>query len=386
MPEGLPLAGLRVLDLTRHLPGPYATLLLSDLGAQVDKLEEPAGDPTRTFPGGAELGASYFAGLNRGKRSLVLNLKAHGAPAALLRLCGYYDVVVEGFRPGVLERLGVGHVRLREAHPRLVVCALSGFGQTGPDCQRAGHDLGYQARAGVVGYGGGSGPAGPPGGQVADVGGALFAVVGILAALAGREKTGEGRLVDVALADAATAFLHLHLAAHLAGGLALRPGQDALNGGLPCYRLYQTQDGRQLAVAALEPRFFAALCERLGRPELVAPAYAGGEEAQGVHRALEALFASAPLSTWEAHLAGLDACVEAVRTPEEVSSDAQFQARGLFARGPRGEGWLATPLRFGPLPQRPAPALGAHSREVLAEAGFSAEEMDALGIGQPPDG
>ena len=376
MSEGLPLTGLRVLDLTRHLPGPYATLLLSDLGAQVDKLEEPSGDPTRRLPPEGPEAGGYFTGLNRGKRSLVLNLKAAGAAAAFLRLCGHYDVLVEGFRPGVLERLGVGQAALRAAHPRLVVCALSGFGQTGPDRLRAGHDLSYQARAGVVGYA--SAPA-VPGGQVADVGGALFAVVGILAALAGRSRTGEGRFVDVALADAATAFLHLHLAAHLAGGLPLRQGRDFLNGGLACYRLYRTADGRHLAVAALEPHFFSALCERLGRPELAAKAYGQGGEAEEVHRELEALFASAPLSAWEARLEGLDACVEAVRTPQELPEDAQFRARGLFVPGPVGER-LATPLRFGPLPEAPAPALGAHTREVLAEAGFTVAEMDALAV------
>ena len=381
MSEGLPLAGLRVLDLTRHLPGPYATLLLADLGAAVDKLEEPAGDPTRALPFGAPEGASYFAGLNRAKRSLVLNLKAKGSVAALLRLAGHYDVLVEGFRPGVLQRLGLGHKVLRATHPRLVVCAVSGFGQTGPDRLRAGHDLGYQARAGVVGYAGGAGGPGVPGGQLADVGGALFAVVGILAALYERARTGQGRVVDVALADAATAFLHLQLAAHVSGGLPLRPGRDLLNGGLACYRLYRTQDGRQLAVAALEPRFFTALCERLGRPELAAACYAGGAEADAVHRALETLFASAPLATWEARLAGLDACVEPVREAEEVPTDAHFRARGLFAEGAEGQRFLTTPLHFGPLPDRAAPALGAHTREVLSEAGFTDAEMAALGVG-----
>lgn len=380
MSEELPLAGLRVLDFTRHLPGPYATLLLSDLGARVDKLEEAAGDPARGLPFGASTDASYFAGLNRGKRSLVLDLKATGAVEAVLRLVRFYDVLVEGFRPGVLQRLGLAEETLHAANPRLVICALSGFGQTGPDKLKAGHDLGYQARAGVVGYGGG--PAGPgvPGGQSADVGGALFAVVGILAAVHECARTGKGRVVDVALADAATAFVHMHLAAHLSGGLPLQPGKDILNGGLPCYRLYTTRDGRQLAVAALEPRFFAALCERLGRPELLAKAYAGGVEADEVHRTLEALFASASLEAWEARLAGLDACVEPVRTPEEVPADAQLHARGLFVDGPKGERLLATPLRFGPLPSLAAPALGAHTREVLAEAGFTLAEMDALGV------
>lgn len=377
-PGDLPLAGVRILDLTRHLPGPYATLLLADLGAQVDKLEEPGGDPTRGLPFGAAEQATYFAGLNRGKRSLVLNLKAPGGAVALLRLAGHYDALVEGFRPGVLDRLGLGHETLRAAHPHLVVCAISGYGQTGPDRLRAGHDLGYQARAGTVGYGGGrAGPA-VPGSQVADVGGALFAAVGILAALLGRARSGEGRVVDVALAESATAFLHMQLAAHLSGGLPLGRGTDTLNGGLPCYRLYRTRDGRHLAVAALEPRFFAALCERLGQPELVGPAYSGGEEAARVHRTLEALFASEPLSAWQERLAGLDACVEPVREAEEVARDAQFNARGLFPSGPGGERRVATPLRLGPLPEAAAPALGADTRAVLAEAGFGPEEIAAL--------
>jgi alpha-methylacyl-CoA racemase len=378
--EGLPLAGLRVLDFTRHLPGPYATLLLADLGAQVDKVEEASGDPTRGLPFGATEEASYFAGLNRGKRSLVLDLKASGAAAAVLRLAGHYDVLVEGFRPGVLERLGLGHQKFLSSHPRLVVCALSGFGQTGPDRLRAGHDLGYLSRAGVVGYAGGAKGPGIPGGQLADVGGALFAVVGILAAVHERTRTGKGRVVDVALADAATSFLHMQLAAHLAGGLPLRPGKDMLNGGLPCYRLYRTADGRQLAVAALEPRFFTALVERLGRPELAEAAYAGGAEAERVHQELEMLFASAPLASWETRLAGLDACVEPVRTPEEVPQDSQFRARGIFVEGPGGKPLLATPLRFGPLPAAGAPTLGAHTRAVLEEAGFSVDEMKALGV------
>jgi len=379
-PGDLPLAGIRVLDLTRHLPGPYATLLLAELGAQVDKLEEPGGDPTRGLPFGAAEHETYFAGLNRGKRSLVLDLKRAGAPASVFRLAGRYDVLVEGFRPGVLDRLGLGHQALRAAHPRLVICALSGFGQIGPDRHRAGHDLGYQARAGLVGYGGGAGGPAIPGAQVADVGGALFAAVGILAALQGRTRTGQGRVVDVALADSATAFLHMQLAAHLSGGLPLGRGTDALNGGLPCYRLYRTEDGRHLAVAALEPRFFAALCERLGRPELARPAYAGGAEAASVHRALEVLFASAPLAVWETRLAGLDACVEPVREPAEVVQDVQFQARGLFPALPGQGRTMATPLRLGPPAAAPAPRLGADTRQVLREAGFTEAELAALGI------
>ena len=369
---GLPLSGVRVLDLTRLAPGPYATLVLADLGAEVVKLEPPEGDAARAMPPGGE--GELFAALNRGKRSLVLDLKRSGALEAVRRVLARCDVLVEGFRPGVMDRLGLGHEALLEAFPRLVVCALSGFGQTGPDRGRAGHDLGYVARAGLLAMGGREGAPAIPGAQVADVGGAWVAVTGTLAALLERVRTGRGRLVDVSLVESATSFAALHLGP-AALGLPVAPaGQGFLDGGLPSYGLYRTADDRWLAVAALEPKFFAALCERLGLGDLTAEAYGGGAEAERVRALLVRTFAGAALVTWQERLAGLDACVEPVLLPEEVHRDEHLEARGLFP----ASRLLATPLHLGPPAGAPAPGLGEHTREVLTEAGLTPAEIDAL--------
>ena len=361
-----------MLDLTRLAPGPYATLVLADLGADVVKLEPPEGDATRLMPPGGE--GELFAALNRGKRSLVLDLKLPGAVDAVRKVLARCDVLVEGFRPGVMDRLGLGHVALLGSFPRLVVCALSGFGQTGPDRGRAGHDLGYVARAGLLAMGGREGVPALPGAQVADIGGAWVAVSGILAALLERGSTGRGRLVDVSLVEAATSFAALHLGPALLGVPVPAAGQGALDGGLPCYGLYRTADDRWLAVAALEPRFFAALCERLGLGDLTAEAYGGGEGAERVRALLAQTFGGASLAAWQGRLAGLDACVEPVLLPDEVCRDEHLVDRDLFP----GRGALATPLRLGPPAAAPAPGLGEHTREVLDEAGLSPSEIDAL--------
>ncbi|OJH38207.1 CaiB/BaiF CoA transferase family protein [Cystobacter ferrugineus] len=388
----LPLSGLKVLDLSRLLPGPYATLVLADLGATVDRVEDPAGgDPLRQMPPLSDSGESaLFYGLNRNKRSLVLDLKSPAGRDAFLRLVRGYDVLVESFRPGVMERLGLGWDALHALHPRLIYCAISGYGQTGPDRLRAGHDLNYVARAGVLGYGGQTdGAPAFPGVQIGDIGGgSLFALVGVLAALHERERTGQGRFVDVSMTDGALAFLHMHLAARLFLGdeaPPLRRGTDVLNGGFAGYGLYRTSDGRYLSVGALEPKFFAGVCEVLGRPELLADGYSPGEAGARVKAELTRLFAEHPLAYWMERFTGRDVCVEPVLEGDEVLADAQLRARGLFARSvdtPRGRAvtHLLTPLRLGDTPLRPPPSLGQHSREILQEAGLSLEEIEKLGI------
>ncbi|MCP3161635.1 CaiB/BaiF CoA transferase family protein [Myxococcus qinghaiensis] len=389
--SSLPLTGLRVLDLSRLLPGPYATLVLADLGATVVKVEEPeGGDYVRAMPPSRDDVGALFYGLNRNKRSLTLNLKTPEGRDALKRLARTHDVLVESFRPGVMDKLGVGESVLRAENPRLIYCAISGYGQTGPDRLKAGHDLNYVARAGLLGYGGEAGGAPAfPGVQMGDIGGgSLFALVGILAALHERERTGKGRLVDVSMTDGATAFLHMHLAARLfmgEQGMPLERGREALNGGYACYGLYRTADDRWLAVGALEAKFFAGVCERLGRPELLDDAYTPGEDGARVKAELTRLFAEQPLAYWAEKFAGSDLCVEPVAEGDEVLADAQLRARGLFveaedARLGRKVTHLLTPLRMGPTPLREPPALGQHSREVLAEAGFTEEEMARLGV------
>ncbi|MFZ5469345.1 MAG: CaiB/BaiF CoA transferase family protein [Myxococcota bacterium] len=377
----LPLAGLKVLDLSRLLPGPYATLVLADLGATVDKLEDPdGGDYLRHMPPMVGEESALFHALNRNKRSIALDLKSPSGKATLRRLVRSYDVLVESFRPGVMDRLGVGYAVLASENPRLVYCALSGYGQTGPDRLKAGHDLNYVARAGVLGYGGTLETAAMPGAQLGDIGGgSLFALVGIFAALYERARTGKGRLVDVAMTEGAMAFWHMHLGAYLAAGKeakAPRRGRDSLNGGYACYNLYRCQDGKELAVGALEPKFFSHVCAVLGCPELVEKAYdlegGGAEEAKAE---LTRRFATQPRAHWLKCFADVDACVEPVNDADEVLEDRQLHAREMFVpakdeqRG-REVTHLRTPFHFGPLPTRPPPALGQHTEQILFEAGI----------------
>ena len=374
----LPLSGVRVLDLSRLLPGPYASLLLADLGASVDKVEDPSGgDAVRQLPPRYGEDSAYFCGLNRSKRSLSLNLKHPKGAAAFRRLAARYDVLIESFRPGVMDRLGLSYETLRQENPGLIYCAISGYGQDGPDRLKAGHDINYLARSGVLGCGGepGGAPA-LPGVQIADVGGgSLFAVVGILAALHERGRTGRGRFVDVSMTEGSLAFLHMHLAAALLvhSKEPLSRGDQPLNGGYAAYNLYRTADGRYLSVGALEPKFFANLCARLGRPELTEQAYDAGEGDRAVRAELARIFAGKPMAHWLQLFEGADACVEPVREGLEVLEDPQLGARGVFV-----EGHLRTPLHFGPIRLSPAPKLGQHSREILGEAGLSPQEIEEL--------
>ncbi len=382
------LEGLKVLDLSRLLPGPYASLLLADLGAQVDKVEDPqGGDYLRQMPPHAGDESALFSALNRNKRSVTLDLKSPAGAAALRRLVRSYDVLLESFRPGVMDRLGLGYDVLSAENPKLVYCAISGFGQTGPHRLRAGHDIGYLARAGVLGYGGEAhGPPALPGVQVADVGGgSLFAVVGILAALHERSRTGKGRFVDVSMTDGALAFLHMHLGARLLmgeQGRPLRRGVETLNGGYPCYGVYKTLDGRHLAVGALEPKFFLGFCEAVGRPELALHGYDTGEAGARAQAEIAEVLASKPLAHWAEVFGALDVCVEPILEGDEVLEDAQLVSRGLFVRARDRTGrevtHLRTPLRLGEVDVQPAPALGADSKAVLTEAGFTADEIASL--------
>ena len=373
-----PLEGIRVLDLSRLIPGPFATLLLADMGAAVDKIEDPGpGDYLRHFPPQIAGASGAFQALNRGKRSLVLNLKAPEGREAFLALLPQYDVLLEQFRPGVLDRLGLSHASLRERFPKLVLCALSGYGQTGPLAQRAGHDLNYLARAGVLGFHGPTdGPPQVPGFQVADVGGALYAALAIVGALRVRDKTGQGELLDIALADAPLGFSSAAYGAVFAGDQPAR-GAEALSGGLAIYATYETKDGGHVSFGALEPKFYRVFAEANGLPFEMG-AFLVGPHQSALREAVAGVFRGRTRAEWETFALTHDCCIEPVLRPDELLHDPHLQARGAFFEL-TVEGQAVRQFRTPVTPRdvtfSPPPRAGEHTRAILAEAGR------AVGIG-----
>ncbi|HEX9312271.1 MAG TPA: CaiB/BaiF CoA-transferase family protein [Actinomycetota bacterium] len=372
-----PLDGVLVLDLTRLLPGGYCTLLLADLGADVVKVEEPGrGDYIRWSPPLVDGVSAAHRALNRGKRSITLNLKTTEGAELLARLARRADVLLESFRPGVMDRLGVGPERLGESNPSLVYCAITGYGQDGPYRDRAGHDINYMGYGGALSLSGPAGsPPAQPGLQVGDLGGgAMMAAVGILAALSERHRTGRGRFVDVSMLDGVVSWLSIHLGSHLAEPDAPR----ALSGDLACYRVYRAGDGRHLTVGALEPQFWRALCQTLGCPELIDDQYGPPGKQAEMGRRLEELFGSRSRDEWLAVFADVPACVGPVNDLSEAVVDPQIRHRGMIAQQagrPVGPG---PAIKLGPPADRPAPGLGEHTDPFLAEAGLTREEVDAL--------
>ena len=387
-----PLEGLRVLDLTRLLPGGYATCLLADLGADVVKVEEPGrGDYIRLMPPMVgDVSAGHVA-LNRNKRSVTLNLKTDAGRAVFEELVPSFDVVVESFRPGVMDRLGIGWDALSKLHPGLVYCAISGYGQDGPRSQAAGHDVDYAAYSGVLGINGEAGGRPViPGVQTGDLaGGGMAAVIAILAALRKRDVTGEGDFCDVSMTDGLVSWLSMHAASFFATGEVPRRGEMHLSGAHPCYRVYPAADG-WLAVGALEPQFWAALCAALDRPDLVDDGFAVGERRDAVVAELEELFSSRTRAEWMRHFGDADVCVAPVNDLAETFADEQVLHRDMVVEAPLRDGtvWrhVGVPIKLsrspGDVARRPPPGLGEHTDEVLGAAGVDASrlaELRALG-------
>jgi crotonobetainyl-CoA:carnitine CoA-transferase CaiB-like acyl-CoA transferase len=377
----LPLEGVRVLDLTRLLPGNHCTLLLADLGADVVKVEEPGrGDYIRLTPPLVDGQGAAHRALNRGKRSLTLDLKAAGGAELLVRLAGNADALVESFRPGVLDRLGVGWDALSRQNPRLVYCALTGYGQDGPYRDRVGHDINYIGYAGILGATGA--PDGPPilpAAQVGDLGGGMAAALGVVASLGQASREGQGRLVDVSMLDVAVSWAAVLTSWYLATGEVPPRGAMPLTGGLACYRPYRCADGRFVAVGALETRFWRALCEAVGTEDLIEAHLDPGRQEEVAGR-LGEVFGSRPRDEWVERLAGLEACVGPVNDVAEAVDDPQVRHRGMVAEvdGRAVGPGPALRLAEGPGAMRPAPALGEHTDEVLAEAGLSPGEIAVL--------
>lgn len=387
-PAAPPLAGIRVLDLSRLLPGGYCTMLMADLGADVVKVEEPErGDHLRWMQPLTSTGeGAMHLALGRGKRSVTCNLRVEQGREVLRDLAREFDVLVESFRPGVLERLGVGYPQLREINPGLVYAAISGYGQDGPYSARAGHDINYLAHAGALSFTGHP-DVGPyqPGLQIGDLAGGMAAVIAVLTALRVRDVTGQGQFCDVSMSDVVMSWMTPHVAGYLATGRLPAPGTEALNGGLACYRTYGCADGRHVAVGALEPRFFAELLEGLGLPGQLRAAHLDpGRQEELTGRIAEA-FATRGRDAWMEVFAEREACVAPVADVGEALADPNARARDMSADRQLADGTAVTGVgvvpRLSATPGRPgaAPsALGADTEAILAELGRGPADIAEL--------
>ena len=398
-----PLSDVKVLDLTRLLPGGFCTLLLADLGADVIKVEDTGqGDYVRWAPpyyGSDEqtpLGtrSAIYLSLNRNKRSIRLDLKHEQGRQALLKLAESADVLVESFRPGVLDKLGVGYEVLKQANPALVFCPITGYGQDGPNRDRAGHDMNYLGLNGVLGLTGEAG--GAPiqsAAQIADLGGGgLMAAVGILAALQEARRSGEGQIVDVSMTDGSLAWLVMEAGRYFGSGEVPRRGELILSGGIICYRPYEASDG-WITCGALEPKFWQAFCRGVGREDLIESQFE--KPGSDAHREVAEIFKTRTRAEWRAFNDEHDAMIEPILDLDEALESELIREREMvisYEQPELGEiRQLGFPIKLSRTPagvDRPAPALGEHTAEVLTDAGYSAEEVQALeesGAAKGPD-
>lgn len=379
-----PLTGVRILDLTRLLPGGVLGAVLADLGAEVIKVEEPTrGDYMRWERPrtGPESAASWIVG--RGKRSIGIDLKAAEGVDVFLRLVETADVVIEGFRPGVVDRLGVGYDAARDRNPRIVYASLTGYGSDGPMRDAAGHDINYISYAGVLGMTGPpGGPVCPPGVQVGDLGGATVLGIGLLAALLSAARTGEGSRVEVAMYDAAVAWTSIHAGEYWASARVPDPGQTILNGRYPCYNVYECADGRFISVGAVEPNFWANFCRVVDRLDLIERHLDESARAE-----VAELIGTRTRDEWVALLESAEACVAPVLDLGEALAHPMAQQRAMIRDAPLDAAAQTTALTLGapiringrPCPTGAAPpSLGADTAALASEIGLSDDEIEAL--------
>lgn len=384
-----PLSSLKVLDFSALLPGPFGTMLLADMGADVLRVESPSRpDMVRMLPPhDAGVSASH-AFLNRSKRGIAVDLKNAAGVELIKKLVADYDIVVDQFRPGVMDRLGVGYEALRAINPKLIYCAITGYGQTGPYKDRAGHDMNYLAIAGVLGYNGrkSTGPA-PVSVQIADVaGGSCHAVMGILAAVIHRTQSGEGQFVDISMTDAAFTLHALTAPPALVADMQPEMEGTQLNGG-SFYDCYETQDGRYFSVGGLEPQFFMQFCAAIGRPELAPQGMVMGDPAvvASLKAEIRSEMKKKTYAQWEQVFISIDSCTEPVLSFSEACEHPHIKARDLIVGVPRPDGslqrQLGTAIKFSKTPATfrfIGTELGSHTDEILKEHGFNAAQITEL--------
>jgi crotonobetainyl-CoA:carnitine CoA-transferase CaiB-like acyl-CoA transferase len=375
------------LDLSRMLPGPFASMMLGDLGAEVIKVEEPrVGDPTRWSPPMIAGHSAAFLQVNRNKKSIALDLKRTEGREIFLKLAASADVVLDQFRPGVVDRLGVGYAAVSKINPRIVYCSLTGFGQDGPHRDRSGHDLNYLALSGVLGLTTDErGKPVIPGVQVADLAGGMIAAYGIIAALYGRERTGQGQFVDVSMYDVMMAMLPVPAAQYFAGTDFKVGDKYGLSGAYPFYNVYETRDGKFMTLGALEPKFWENFCRKAGREDLIARQFDAGERRKELFQEVSDVFSSRTQAEWVELMKDADACCEPVLAIDEAFDHAQARAREMVREIEHPVAGVIKQLGFAPkLSDTPArvscaaPALGEQTDELLAEIGMSTDEREQI--------
>jgi crotonobetainyl-CoA:carnitine CoA-transferase CaiB-like acyl-CoA transferase len=392
MPQ-TPLAGIKVLDLTKLAPGPFCTMILGDLGADVIKIEEP-GPPTGrraeqagkagTEGPGVPFSGSPFNALNRNKKSIGLNLKSGPGKEVFRRMVQRADVLVQEYRPGVAERLGIGYEQMSVRNDRLIYCAITGYGQDGPYRNLVGHDLNYIATAGVLSILGRAGQLPTiPHNLIADyAGGGMHAAIGILAALIARTQTGRGQYVDISMMDGSMALMAQSFASFFANGRLPARGETPLDGAIPNYNLYETKDGKIITIGAIEPWFFANLCRALGREDLVEHEYNSARRAE-IQESFSAIFRTKTRDEWFEILSRTDVCVGKMNTLDEVEADPQVRARKMIVELDTPEGRKVKQVGISvKLSETPgsirslAPTLGQHTEEVMHGLGYSDEQIE----------
>jgi crotonobetainyl-CoA:carnitine CoA-transferase CaiB-like acyl-CoA transferase len=380
-----PLKGFRLLDLSRLLPGPYCSLLLADLGMEVLKVEDPeGGDYLRIMGRMGKRENAFFLSLNRNKKSITLNLKTKEGKEIFYKLIEMYDIVLEGFRPGVMDRLGIGFKELKKRNPRVIYCSLSGYGQDGPYRERSGHDINYIGLAGILELTGArNGAPVIPGIQMADFGGGgMTSAIAILAAIIHREKTGEGQFLDISMLDGILSWLSIHAGKYFIDQELPKRGEMLLNGGYACYQVYPTKDGRHMSLGALEPQFWKNFCEAIERRDLIDKQFIEGEERFRVIEEIQEVFQNKTQQEWVDFFKNVDACCEPILTFAEVFRHPQVLHRQMVkeiedpVEGKiRQVGNPIKSSRFSFEVRTPPPQHGEHTMEVLKAMGYSEKEI-----------